>query len=63
MLYGPDGCRGDVEYANVTMASLKKIAKELEKANRLKEAELLIQIGEKEKAAEIVRSLHTKNGK
>ena len=63
MLYGPDGCRGDVEYANVTMASLKTIAKEMQLANRLKEAELLIQIGEKEKAAEIVRSLRVKSGK
>ena len=63
MLYGPDGCRGDVEYANVTMASLKKIAKELEKANQLKEAELLIRLGEIEQAEDIIRSFHAKSGK
>lgn len=63
MLYGPDGCRGDVVFADITLESLKTIAKEMQLANRLKEAELLIQIGEKEKAAEIVRSLRTKSGK
>jgi hypothetical protein len=50
-------------FADITLESLKTIAKEMQLANRLKEAELLIQIGEKEKAAEIVRSLHTKSGK
>lgn len=56
MLYGPDGCRGDVEFADITKANLKKIAKELEKANRLKEAELWIRLGEAEKAKEILKS-------
>lgn len=63
MLYGPDGCRGDVMFGDVTMENLRAIAKELKKANELKEAELLIRLGEEEKAAEIVRSLHTKSGK
>lgn len=54
MLYGPDGCRGDVEFADSTKANLKKIAKELEKANRLKEAELWIRLGEIEKAKAIL---------
>lgn len=54
MLYGPDGCVGDVEFADCTKANLKKIAKELEKSNRLKEAELWIQLGETEKAKEIL---------
>lgn len=54
MLYGPDGCVGDVEFADITKTSLKKIAKELEKANRLKAAELWIQLGETEKAEAIL---------
>lgn len=56
MLYGPNGCVGDVAFADITKASLRKIAKELEKANRLKEAELWIQLGETEKAKAILES-------
>lgn len=62
MLYGPDGCRSDVEYANATMASLKKIAKELQLANQLKEAELLIRLGEEDQAMDIIHDLRTRSG-
>lgn len=55
MLYGPNGCIGDIEFADSTKASLRKIAKELEKANRLKEAELWLQLGETEKAEAILK--------
>lgn len=62
MLYGPDGCRGDVMFGDVTMENLRAIAKELRKANELKEAELLIQLGEKEKAMDIIRGLRARSG-
>lgn len=62
MLYGPDGCRGDVMFGDVTMENLRAIAKELKKANELKEAELLIRLGEEDQAMDIIRDLRTRSG-
>lgn len=37
MLYGPDGCRGDVRFAEVVMRELRRIADAEEKKSELLE--------------------------